>query len=481
MVRCIIKIYFAGSSNESENMSEIQSISPAADEKRKILGELIAQKRGKGGTTQLEAKQFTDAWVALTKTVGVNDETVALIYDGFKFAAGEPLYQYVSESKSKTAYISLFSAKPTVANDQGIAFKAAINLFALELPKPTSSESVSLIVRSIPKLSVNKDGKAFGTLGRSIGKLLIKPLSRKKIHPDIHLSRKDASAILSVLRAPVEAFAKNPKVKSVDSSAALSLLAWLENQASLDNGNETSLHTDQSTQSLSPEKPATTSSSLAQTVVNDRPTQRSVTECSVRVIKNDSVSAIEPTSLASAAEHVVDESASSWKSEGPASTRAKEHGMPEVIAFLTAYQSKFENLQAKCDRSQSEKYDALNRVSVLEQELRNARQENSELHEHVTALAGRCSDLQFELNSQQGANESMRGNLEAMEEMLATIDRRDTRQADESVRRLSRELKVEYADFMDAAELPMSVDLGENMRDQLHSVFQIIKANGIEL
>ena len=90
-------------------MNENQSMSPAADSQREKLNELITLKRGKGGVSQLQVNQFTNAWVALVKTVGVNDETVGLLYDGFRYAEGKPLYRYVSESKSKTAYIYLYS------------------------------------------------------------------------------------------------------------------------------------------------------------------------------------------------------------------------------------------------------------------------------------------------------------------------------------------------------------------------------------
>lgn len=460
-------------------MSENLSMSPAADSKREELNALIALKKGKGEPNRREAKQFTDAWVALTNTVGVNDETVGLLYDGFQFAAGEPLYRYVSESKSKIAYISLFSAKPTVDNDQGIAFKTAINLFALELPEPTSLEAACTIAHSIPKLSVNREGKAFGTLGRSIGKILIKPLVKEKINSEIRLPRKDASAVLSILRAPVEAFAKNPKVKSVEVNAALSLLAWLEEQAR-DAKGASPVHEQHSAQTEGFAKSTTTPSTSSRKELPAKPAPRDVAERPVRVSKMEPMSGAKEG--ASAAQQVSDKSAiTSNGDEAPSSTQPRKHGMPEVIAFLAAYQSEFEELKARYDRVQAGRRDALNQISMLEQQFRSTKRENAELKERVASLASRCSELQFELSSQKESNKSLNANLKAAETMLSTIDKRDTRQADESTRRLARELGVEYMDFLDAADLPMSVDLGENMRDQLRSVFQIIKANGIEL
>ena len=47
--------------------------------------------------------------------------------------------------------------------------------------------------------------------------------------------------------------------------------------------------------------------------------------------------------------------------------------------------------------------------------------------------------------------------------------------------RISRELKFEYQDFMSAEDSVMTVDLGENMKDQLKGIFRIFEKEGISL
>jgi hypothetical protein len=46
---------------------------------------------------------------------------------------------------------------------------------------------------------------------------------------------------------------------------------------------------------------------------------------------------------------------------------------------------------------------------------------------------------------------------------------------------LAHKLRLEYQDFMSAEGQPMTERLGENMRDQLKAVFEILKRNGIKL
>ena len=47
--------------------------------------------------------------------------------------------------------------------------------------------------------------------------------------------------------------------------------------------------------------------------------------------------------------------------------------------------------------------------------------------------------------------------------------------------KLAGSLKNEYADFLEAEDLKMDADLGENMRYQLRSVFDILKKHDIDL
>lgn len=50
-----------------------------------------------------------------------------------------------------------------------------------------------------------------------------------------------------------------------------------------------------------------------------------------------------------------------------------------------------------------------------------------------------------------------------------------------TVARISRELKFEYQDFMGAEDSEMTVELGENMREQLKNIFRILEKEGIIL
>lgn len=472
-------------------MSDKEFTSAAADNQRAKLEDLITTKKGKGGASQLEAKRFTDAWVAYVKTVGVNDETVRMLYDGFQFAAGEPLYRYVKETHSGTAYASWLASAPTKLNEQGVALKVAINLFVLELPDPTPGDPVRFIAHAIPNLSTNKEGKAFGTLGRSIGKVVAKPLARKTIDKSVSIESSDASMILALLRDPVESFAKSGRSKSVDVTAVTKLLAWLDEQAQQGKASPTTV-AEKSEETDSPKHEP----GAAENLVNEdeaaakearREARRSISERPVRIRKIEPLSASTQPSEESSRASEQPSSAKSqvgdgspYRAERPR-TDVDALDMADVLAFLASYKQEHDSLAKLNEMLREAGRDASSRASHAEAELRGAQREIASLSEQLAGLSENYAKLQAEAVNLRNENKSLSDDLSAAEEMLGMIDRRDARQADESTKRLASELRVEYRDFLDAADLPMDADLGENMREQLKNIFGILASNGIKL
>ena len=43
-----------------------------------------------------------------------------------------------------------------------------------------------------------------------------------------------------------------------------------------------------------------------------------------------------------------------------------------------------------------------------------------------------------------------------------------------------QKLQIEYDDFMSAVDMPMSIELGENLRDQMKNIFKALEKLGIK-
>lgn len=66
-------------------------------------------------------------------------------------------------------------------------------------------------------------------------------------------------------------------------------------------------------------------------------------------------------------------------------------------------------------------------------------------------------------------------------EMAKVLSRDRSKQADESMQRLASKIRVEYRDFTDALNMPMSCDLGENLKLQLQSIFEMLEKGGMKI
>lgn len=444
-------------------MSDEELASTADDGPRATLEGLISSKK-KSGANQLEAKQFSDAWIAYAKAVGINDDTVKILYDGFQFAAGAPLYRYIVDTHARSAYKSLLASAPTKENDQGTALKVLINLLALELSAPTSDDSLRLIAHAIPGLSRNRDGKPFGSLARSIGRIIAKPLAHKAINDAAAIDSGDASLILALLREPVESFATGAKTRSVEAKAATMFLAWLDGQAAQtktaesSNADEDGGASGQSEDCSRDEAGLSDEAAAAVRHRTDREESTGAAPSSSETGERNPQSSIR---------HL--------------NSNANALDIDTVVAFLLSRKKDYESIQKDNASLREAEREAMAKASHAKANLRSAQEELGMLRAQLSALNEKYARLQTEVQALKSTNESLAGELAATEKMLKTIDRRDARQADESTKRLASELKVEYRDFLDALDLTMDADLGENMREQLKNVFEILKSSGINL
>ena len=105
------------------------------------------------------------------------------------------------------------------------------------------------------------------------------------------------------------------------------------------------------------------------------------------------------------------------------------------------------------------------------------------------------SDLEFEKIKLKENNKILNKTIEDLEEALQkqkeqiidmnkfkeTIIKNKEKEYEEQFNKLAAKLKLEYRDYCDAEDIEMTIDLGENMREQLGAVFSILERNGLDL
>lgn len=128
------------------------------------------------------------------------------------------------------------------------------------------------------------------------------------------------------------------------------------------------------------------------------------------------------------------------------------------------------------------------KIDELYMQLNRAHAKEKEQNESIEKLI-------FDKKTLQGENISNTTKINELEKMVGklnreiddrkqftdTVTRNREKQSEEHLNRLASKLKIDYRDFCDAKNLDMTVDLGENMREQLGAIFAILEKSGIKL
>ncbi len=130
----------------------------------------------------------------------------------------------------------------------------------------------------------------------------------------------------------------------------------------------------------------------------------------------------------------------------------------------------------------------MRKVDLLSNKLVNAEIKEQQQSETIKELAAEKKDLQIENAEYIEKIEELEKDIKALQQEVSdqrqftdTVSRNREKQSEEFLNKLASKLKVDYRDYCDAKNLEMSIDLGENMREQLGTVFSILAKNGINL
>ena len=394
----------------------------------------IDARRKKKSPSKSDGKRFSELWMKCVAELGVNERTLSLLCDGFRYSNARPLHAYCMGEESKTFLYSTLRTYRCVREGHGdIELRLYISLFALELVSPTSGNQLSWLMKAIPQAAVNKEGNINGNLQTYLRKLLLeevegRPLLPKRKQDDT--ASRDFTLFSNFLSSELRSMISGLKTPSLQSTAQ-SLIEWLS-------GNE--------------------NNDTQESLIGKDPSEAMVLAKEAIGNHTDSVEPGESSSENDAMK------------SGPASAI----GYEDVIAFVRRQQKSLESVkdslsvsEASTARFKGERDSLRLRVAELESKLEEARE--------------RSSFLERELSASKKAREKAIAESAAKEELFALSQKTKTKQTDEATKRVAKKLSIEYRDYRDAIGLDMDVDLGENMRLQLGSVFEILIDAGFEL
>ena len=99
----------------------------------------------------------------------------------------------------------------------------------------------------------------------------------------------------------------------------------------------------------------------------------------------------------------------------------------------------------------------------------------------ITTLSAELFSAKTAVEKQEKRIAQLEQEIQERMKLTEALSRDRAKQSDEAFNRLASRLRIEYRDFMDAVDIPMNRDLGENMREQLKNVFDILIKAGIAI
>lgn len=398
------------------------------------IKDFIDTRKKKKSPSKADGKLFSDLWTQCVAESGVNEKTMSLLCDGFRYSNARPLHSFCIGEESKAFPYSMIRTYRCVRDGNGdIELRLYISLFALELIEPTEEDQLSWLMKAIPQAAINKEGKINGNLKTYLRKLLLEEIERCPLPPKREqegAASKESLRFARFLSTELRSMTDELKTPSLQ-GAARSLIEWLgisegEEKREEQNGKQPS--TDMTCAKNPNEEPASPTKTEESSSDNDETNDR----------------------------------------------LAKEVECEDVIAFIRRQQKSLEA--------------AKNSLSALEVSATRFRKERDELRLRVGELENkveiahdRASSLGRELLDWKKAYEDAAAEAAAKEELLALGQKTKAKQADEATKRAAKKLSIEYRDYQDAIGLDMNADLGENMRLQLGTVFEILIDAGFEL
>ena len=75
--------------------------------------------------------------------------------------------------------------------------------------------------------------------------------------------------------------------------------------------------------------------------------------------------------------------------------------------------------------------------------------------------------------------EKLKNEIEKQNSVLSVFSEDKQNAQSAQLNSIASKLRAEYLDFQDATEMEMTIDLGENLREQIKSIFKILSKSGI--
>ena len=435
----------------------------------------VKAEKKKKEPSRIERDEYCSAWVKLATGEGFTERTERYLYNGISYCGAKPFKEYLDTTENKEQTVQSFFAGKMYGTNAETTFRLLVHLFALLLNDKKATHLTPAFIMRLPSACFNKDKKKLGNIETILLKYFFAELDpNQQLIPLADLPIKKQVFIVDFIASMEDAMSKI--VPTGLSKNKISNIAKV--QQWFDEYRQVKAEG----MCVAPKPDAQSAQSNSETVTKPE-------NCTEHSSVGQNVPAGYDTVEKSANPATCEEKrAPETKTVKNESKDTNPSDMPTYLlelikkAGLVAISVKAENVQL---RNQIE---SLSKSLESEQEkLKRAKQQIEDQNEAITELRKKASVaesdifvLKRDIAQKEVIIAEKDSEIAERIKMADVLSRDRSKQADEVLQRVAAKIKVEYRDFLDAIEVPMSCDLGENLRLQLQSVFDILEKGGMK-
>ena len=414
----------------------------------------VKKEKKKKEPTIKEKEAFRSAWLSLVADTGLVGRAEQFLYEGFAFCGAEPFYAYLIQTEDQNATLATMFSGKYYGIDSNVSFRLVTHLLALMLNNNAPRNILAPIIKRLPGACVNKDKKRLGTAEKTLEKYFLAELRPDaELCPLADIGTKPVfiNEFVALVSSIMDGIENAGSAKGVVAKNIVKIRKWFA-----DYDISQSVSADTKTDQVIPEATTITEEKAKTVSVADNSQEEKVQTPRVVV------------------------------------AQPEEKVPADMIAYLTELLGKAAKVTTvvKAESTQQRvKIDALTQALEGEQnKLQGANQQIADLQDTITELRKKLSATEgdiFVLRQTVEQRDAVIAEKDAeiaeRVKMAEVLNRDRSKQADELLQRLASKIRIEYRDFVDALDVPMSCDLGENLRLQLQSIFDILEKGGMKI
>lgn len=442
-----------------------------------ILNDLIGMPK-KADASKSKKKLYVEQMVSLLSEEGFSSSAIKYLKSGFSFAGAKPIaiyFQRMSEQQRGAEIAKLLASELFRGGDKLTAFRFGISLSAYSLAWFGEDQQLSInLIKVLPIVSKNKEKQLLKDAPKIFEKYFLDVVSDSTQLPPLDISTLKGVYIAEYRKMLEEIL---NKVSVTYKDQALRLGAWIGG--------------------IKISNDSVTPGQLVVTGIEGKEMHNVVSRKNGPVVAsiesdNKTEDVITGTGSEDSTQNVPDHPIdSNPKKVAPLSKK-------ELLDAVTLFESFSERLRetiSKWTSTQNELETAKQKITELTRELQQAntqldseKKHSEQLSEEAACRSKIIMDLRaqileeketitrFEQQIREASEENRR-----LSSIISVYSSDKQSSQTEQLNAIASKLKSEYRDFKDVENEEMSIDLGENFRFQLQSVFKILAKAGIDV